>query len=256
MPLYRYVKAEPKITRARGKQKLPRYMSLVFITIGTGMLLWVAWPILSFIFVSEAFYTSVTSPLADMVQNVHNIKIQNPLTNVLSASTEIVSPYSAAGSDNTNPNTWFPGAPQKKVVTPVNAYMVSVPKLKIDNATVIIGGDDLNDSLIHYGGTGLPGDYGNAVIFGHSTLPQLYNPKKYKTIFSLLPSLKEGDTIYVTFDGVRYRYEVYEMKVTEPSDLSPLEQTYDDSYITLVTCVPPGTYWKRLYVKAKLLKEN
>ena len=56
----------------------------------------------------------------------------------------------------------------------------------------------------------------------------------------------------ITYDGVAYRYVIYEMVVTDPNDLSVLEQRFDDSYITLVTCVPPGTYWKRLNVKAKL----
>jgi len=36
--------------------------------------------------------------------------------------------------------------------------------------------------------------------------------------------------------------------------ISVLEQKYDASYLTLVTCVPPGTYWKRLVVKAKLVQ--
>jgi sortase A len=41
-----------------------------------------------------------------------------------------------------------------------------------------------------------PGEYGNIVIFGHSTLPQLYNPKDYKTIFTYLPSLEKKDHIF------------------------------------------------------------
>jgi len=97
------------------------------------------------------------------------------------------------------------------------------------------------------------------VIFGHSTLPQFYNPTDYHTIFSLLPSLratsdlKDGDDIFITYDGATYHYSVSDMVVTTPEDLSSLEQRYDDSYVTLVTCVPPGTYWQRLNVKARLM---
>jgi len=40
------------------------------------------------------------------------------------------------------------------------------------------------------------------------------------------------------------------MTVSDPTDLSALEQTFDDSYLTLVTCVPPGTTWERLRVEA------
>jgi sortase A len=143
-------------------------------------------------------------------------------------------------------------SPQKHIVTPVNTYTLSIPKLKIENALVTISGDDLGDSLVHYGGTALPGQYGNAVVFGHSTLPQFYSPTNYKTIFSLLPTLKAGDDISVTYDGVTYTYTVVELLVLDPTDLSVLEQRFDDSYLTLVTCVPPGTTWKRLNVLAKL----
>lgn len=156
------------------------------------------------------------------------------------------------GSDFSNANAWFPTAPQKKVVTPVNTYLLSIPKLKISGAEVTIAGDDLNKSLVHYGGTGLPGEYGNTVIFGHSTLPQFYNPKNYMTIFSLLPTLKVGDEIDITYDGISYVYKVFDLTVSNPTDLSALEQTFDDSYVTLITCVPPGTFWQRLHVKAKL----
>ncbi len=136
--------------------------------------------------------------------------------------------------------------------TEVNTYTITIQKLRISDALVSIAGDDLATSLIHYGGTGLPGQYGTAVVFGHSALPQFYQPTNYKAIFSLLPTLKIGDEIIVTYDGVQYRYSVYEMTVLEPNDLSTLEQRFDDSYMTLVTCVPPGTLWKRLNVKAKL----
>ncbi len=158
------------------------------------------------------------------------------------------------GDTSTDANSWYPTKPQKKVVSPVNAYTLSIPKLKIKDASVVIGGNDLSKSLIHYGGTGLPGEYGTTIVFGHSTLPQLFNPTDYKTIFSTLPTLKRGDEIFVTYDGVEYRYVIFDMTVTDPTDLSPLEQQFDNSYITLITCVPPGTTWKRLNVKAKLVR--
>jgi sortase A len=167
----------------------------------------------------------------------------------------------AAGSPNnvvtenaetSNANAWYPTAPQKHSVSSVNTYYLSIPKLKIQNALVTISGDDLDKSLVHYGGTGLPGQYGTAVIFGHSELPQFFSPTNYKSIFSLLPTLKIGDKILINFDGVDYTYRVYDMIVLQPTDLTALEQNFDDSYLTLVTCVPPGTLWARLNVRAKL----
>ena len=235
MPLYRYVKSAPVISR---RNHGSRTLSFLFIILGAGVLIWTFWPIVSFSMMSGDLFAATVMPIQDGAF----------LSPVAYAAPNTVSP----GSDLSNPNVWFPTSPQKKVVTPVNTYILSIPKLKIQNAEVMVAGDDLSVSLVHYGGTALPGEYGNTVIFGHSTLPQFYNPKNYKTIFSLLPSLKTGDEINIAYDGISYKYTVYDLAVTGPSDLSALEQRFDDSYLTLVTCVPPGTYWQRLHVFAKL----
>lgn len=237
MPLYRYIKAHPRRPIAR-----PIAVSYGLMMVGGFVLLWTAWPIISFLVVREGLFSSQISPLADTTTAV-GTSVFSPV--VLAAQTETTVDY-------TNANIWFPTKPQKKVVTPVTSYTITIPKLKIKDALVVIAGDDLNKSLIHYGGTGLPGEYGTAVIFGHSTLPQFYSPTNYHTIFSLLPTLNVGDEFFVTYDGVTYRYIIEEMIVTEPNDLTPLEQRFDDSHITLITCVPPGTYWKRLNVRARL----
>ncbi len=246
MALYRYVKDYSRPRRpARKKSFL-----LSFTLMGTGGLLlaWILWPILSFTAISDGLFAKTVTP----IQDIAAVKTSANLSPVVLAAGNETVTTSTNTVDFTNANIWFPTAPQKKVVTPVNTYSISVPKLKISNALVVVGGDDLNKSLIHYGGTGLPGQYGTTVIFGHSTLPQFFSPTNYKTIFSTLPTLKVGDEIFVQYDGLTYRYEVYEMIVTEPNDLTPLEQRFDDSYVTLITCVPPGTYWKRLNVRAKL----
>ena len=240
MPLYQYIKAKPRDP----KKRLPRMVSFVLMSLGGGILVWALWPIVSFLLVSESLFTAVIGPVPDARSAVQS---SGPLAPVVLAAAD-----TSGAVEFTNANAWFPTAPQKKVVTPVNSYTLSIPKFNIKNATVIIAGDDLLKSLIHYGGTGLPGEYGTAVVFGHSTLPQFFSPTNYKTIFSLLPTLTIGDEIFVTYDGVQYRYIIFEMVITDPTDLSSLEQRFDDSYLTLITCVPPGTYWKRLNVRARL----
>lgn len=232
MPLYRYVKHVPKKPVRRSVM-----VSFLFMGLGIAILSWTVWPIVSFAALTQNVLVKAVSPVAQTG---------------LIANRIISSPVDAV--DYQNPSVWYPNRPQKKVTAAVNMYTLSIPKLKIQNANVIIAGDDLGVSLVHYGGTPLPGQYGNAVIFGHSTLPQFYNPKNYKTIFSLLPTIDINDTVTVNIDGIEYVYTVYDMIVVEPTDLSPLEQKFDDSYMTLVTCVPPGTYWKRLNIKLRLTK--
>jgi len=161
--------------------------------------------------------------------------------------------------DFTQVSRWFPDKPQQNLDTnkiKINKYLLSIPKLNINQAIVTVGGDDLTKSLVHYLPTSLPGEYGNVVIFGHSTLSQLYNVKDYKTIFTFLPSLdpQNHDLIELKVGDLNYQYEVIEMFVVDPEEISVLDQKYDASYLTLITCVPPGTYFKRLVVRAKLIK--
>jgi sortase A len=111
---------------------------------------------------------------------------------------------------------------------------------------------DLKKSLIQYPQTALPGQLGNAVVFGHSVLPQFFNPKSYLTIFSTLYKLKQGDEIIINFDKSTYKYIIEEMYEIQPTDFSVLEQRFDNKNLTLITCSPPGTYLRRLVIKAQL----
>lgn len=162
----------------------------------------------------------------------------------------------AQDKDYTKASNWFEGGAESQAfsASKISFYTLSIPKLKIQNATVAIGGEDLSQSLIQYPGTALPGKNGNAVIFGHSILPQFYNPKDYISIFSLLPTLKKGDEVAVEYDGISYRYIVETMFEVEPTNIDVLAQDSSDSFLTLVTCVPPGHPLKpkRLVVKARI----
>jgi|SRR3989338_7251711 len=156
--------------------------------------------------------------------------------------------------DLTKASLWFPDFEVKQATQNINIkqYFISLPKLNIENAKVTVGGEDLTKSLIQFVPTSLPGENGNVIILGHSTLPQLYNIKDYKTIFTYLPSLKEGDKIEVKLGDQEFEYEVFDITIVKPSEVSVLKQNFSNSYLTLITCVPPGTYWNRLIVKAKI----
>lgn len=226
--VYRYIKARPKVRRL--KTKFWQYFSLSCFLVGLVFLANAFLPILIYEINSRQFRQKLISPVE-----------------VLGESTTVV--------DYSRPSNWFPTAPNlPPKPTSISHYSISIPKLKIESGVVEIDGKDLTKSLIQYPGTALPGQYGNTVIFGHSTLPQFFNPKNYKSIFSTLPNLKQDDEILVNFDGVVYKYRVIDLWEVSPEDFSVLEQRYDGEYLSLITCVPPGTYLKRLVVRAKLVK--
>jgi len=154
-------------------------------------------------------------------------------------------------------STWFEDNKKSEdfVVSKVEIYTLSIPKLGIKNAITTIGGEDLSKSLIHYPGTALPGRIGNSVVFGHSALPIFFSPTNYKTIFATLPTLKIGDEIIVNYDGVTYRYIIEQLFDVLPTDIQILEQDNSDSFISLVTCIPPGDPRnpRRLIVRARIV---
>jgi sortase A len=159
--------------------------------------------------------------------------------------------------DYTKASNWFPGAAKSQdfVSEKVTHYKITIPSLGIQEAVVSIGGEDLADSLIQYPGTQVPGKVGNSVIFGHSILPYFFDPENYLAIFSTLPEMSSGDDVYVNYDGISYKYEVDSMFEVKPEDIQILEQDKANSYLTLVTCTPPGHPLKpkRLIVRAKLV---
>lgn len=160
-------------------------------------------------------------------------------------------------SDSTKASNWFVGGEDSSAFSQskVSYYNLSISKLKIKDAIVAIGGEDLSKSLIQYPGTALPGKRGNSVIFGHSVLPIFYNPKEYISIFSTLPTLKIGDDILVNYDNVSFTYRVESIFEVYPTDIQVLQQDNSDSFLTLVTCVPPGDPRKpkRLIIRARVV---
>lgn len=161
--------------------------------------------------------------------------------------------------DYTNLSNWFSGQNASLGNETQETYILDIPSLNISNAEVTIGGTDLNHSLIQYPGTALPGEAGAPVIFGHSVLRQFYNPseknsRRYNSIFSTIMTLKKGDEIFVTHDGVKYTYVVQDKTEVKPEDTYILNQKYDSSQLKLVTCTPEGTYLRRGVVVAQLVR--
>jgi sortase A len=250
MAIYRYVKKLPAKSRypQESSRKLnPKILAGMFVVAGVLFLINAAYPIVSYqLLVSPRFSQSFVSPSSEaaVAQSFGTSK-----SSVLGTEIDLV--------DLTKASNWFPEektATFSATETSSSSYTLSIPKLKIYDALVLVGIEDLKKSLIQYPGTAEPGRYGNTVVFGHSVLPQFFNPKNYSTIFSTLPTLKPKDEIFVVHNQIQYKYTIEQMIEVEPNDISILAQRYDDSYLTLITCVPPGTYLRRLIIRARLTK--
>lgn len=237
-----------KKTSVNFVKKSIRLVSAALLIIGLSVATYIFFPLISWqvyfqpVFASQSIITPI--PKSNLINS-------SLIKNLINQAKDGIN-----GTDYTNAENWFPSLNVNefgnRTIPKVQSYNLSIPKIQIDNAFVSAIDNNVGSHLVNYLGTSIPGDSGNAVIFGHSTLPQLFNPKDYKTIFANLYKLKNGDKIYANVSGVSYLYKVYNITIVDPSDTSVFSQSFDDSYITLVTCTPPGTVWKRLIIKASL----
>lgn len=128
-----------------------------------------------------------------------------------------------------------------KVTPNVNSY-----DEKIYNIT-------LKSGLAHFKGTPLPGDGGNAFIYGHSSVSSFFNtnPNNPEVIFSKLDRTEIGTKVEIVKDGKKLYYTVRKKKLVEPNEVSILQPQNDKETVTLMTCWPLGIGSKRLVVIAE-----
>lgn len=261
---------EDEIREEVEKKKIPKavrvgafILPLLFLSIGLYLVGSAVVPIIT------AYVNEDSSKMAQLAAPIPQEQVMDvtPLvvtqSNVLGSETTEVEIVDEE-LDYTNLSNWFSGGNLPQLQTDVQKpamteFILDIPKLNIENAVVAVGGTDLNKSLISYAGTAFPGEPGAPVIFGHSVLRQFYNPsvknpRRYNSIFSTIMTLKAGDEIYVTADGVRYTYVVNGKTEVKPEDVYILTQKYDARQLKLVTCTPEGTYLRRGVVTAQLVE--
>lgn len=118
---------------------------------------------------------------------------------------------------------------------------------KIDCSLPIYHGSDdavLQVGVGHLEGSSLPvgGESTHAVITGHRGLPSA-------KLFTDLDQLEIGDTFVITVLDETLTYEVDQIRIVEPTDLSDLAIEEGQDLCTLVTCTPYGINTHRLLVR-------
>lgn len=208
-------------------------MPLLFLGIGIFLLVQVVMPFISFKIWEAVIYPE------------QNMALLSPFPErkaVLGVSVQNQNNFPALTSNNKR----TPPAPYKN-------FTLTIPSINLINAEVIVDSNDLENHLSHLPGSSLPGEKGNVFISGHSSLPQFFSQGNYKAIFSKLPDVKKGDVINIEAGGQRYEYIIKGLTIVDPKDIgviNPPDST--GRYVSLMTCVPPGLYLKRLVVLAEL----
>ena len=231
-------------------KKKMKFLGFVLISFGIVVVLYVFFPVISYyVYLSSAFASSsYEAPVPDRFVMKNETHISDLLEQGISSLT----------SDYTDASNWFPGIENDLDKIPngkkIESYKLSIPKLGIVDAKVSTVDTLLSEHLVQYFSTSNnPVDKGTSVIFGHSTLPQLFSPENYKTIFANVHTLDTDDEFVIEVEGKKYTYKIFSRNIVSPDDPNIFSQSFDNSYITLVTCTPPGTVWKRLVLRASLV---
>ena len=122
---------------------------------------------------------------------------------------------------------------------------IEIPKIKV-NLPIYHGVEEgvLQIAVGHIPGTSLPvgGENTHSVLSGHRGLPSA-------RLFTDLDKLVVGDTFLIHVLDEILTYEVDQILIVEPYDLSALEITPGEDLVTLVTCTPYGINSHRLLVR-------
>jgi len=122
---------------------------------------------------------------------------------------------------------------------------VTVPKIS-QELPVYHGTSDsvLSTAAGHFQGTSLPvgGESTHSVVSAHRGLPTA-------VLFTHLDRMEVGDTFYFTILDRTITYEVDQIHIVEPDDVSLIQIEEGRDYCTLLTCTPYGINTQRLLVR-------
>lgn len=141
-------------------------------------------------------------------------------------------------------------------------YSLVIPEIGANSriiANVDAGNEEeylksLQKGVAHAGGTAYPGEGGHIFLFAHST-DYIWNVGSYNAVFYLLYKLEQGHEVNIFYKGQRYVYRVVDKKIVDPSEVEFLTRKTNKEFLTLQTCWPPGTAFKRLLVFATRVAE-
>ncbi len=129
---------------------------------------------------------------------------------------------------------------------------ITVPKIS-QELPVYHGTSDsvLSVAVGHLEGTSLPvgGKSTHSVVSAHRGLPTA-------VLFTHLDRMELGDTFYFTILDRTITYEVDQIRIVEPNDISLLQIAEDKSFCTLLTCTPYGINTQRLLVRGHQVDET
>ena len=149
------------------------------------------------------------------------------------------------GATGTTPAQVAPTIAPPGLGVPIGHFRIPAIGVNDDKYVVEgVGTEELKRGAGHYPGTPLPGQSGNASVAGHRTT--------YGSPLKNVDELEQGDEIFFTTLQGEFTYEVMEITIVDPSEVSVLEDKGDDR-LTLTACHPEFSAEQRIIVAAELV---
>lgn len=155
-------------------------------------------------------------------------------------------------TDYSNLNTPLVHSPPESFELIIDKINLKAPIIISEIAEESLFQKDLQNGIVHYPGTAMPGQPGNCYLFGHSS-DSVFAKGNYKRVFEKLDRLQKGDLILISSKNQKYYYQIYSVFVSSDDNLSVLSQnTSGKSLLTLQTSYPVGSAEKRYIIRAEL----
>jgi len=127
---------------------------------------------------------------------------------------------------------------------------IQIPKINI-NLDVYYGDtmEILKKGVGHSSGSYFPGEGGSIIYMGHNS----------KNVFRGLSKISKGDSIQITTEYGEFKYQVYDMKIVNETDLELLPIQKEKEILMLYTCYPfqnIGYTTQRYVVYAEKIEED
>ena len=219
--------------------------------------------IISFlVFNGAAFFDLVGYKINKLTEAIREELIRTPSFLVdFSSSSEILPPISNIISGGLiRPIINLPSIP----IEAENSNILEMPQFGIKAPILQVGTIDskiiykkLKQGVVLYPTSDIPGN-GYSIIIGHSS-QYPWSPGKYKSVFSLLNQLEQGDKIYVFWNQKPLVFEVRDKKIFLPwpkgtESTETIFPPSDEITLILQSCWPVGIASKRVAVETVLVR--
>lgn len=129
--------------------------------------------------------------------------------------------------------------------------VITTPK----NTEAKVLDEALLKGAVHYPGSGLLGEEGNVLLFGHSSyLPTVFNPA-YKA-FNGIQNLKTGQVLMISSGTTIYTYRVTSVRFAKATEEETIDLSKVGRKLTLVTCNSFKTKSDRFVVEAEFVSSR